>query len=159
MIIHNKTMNYSFEVDIDDFANSWYLHVNDSYCEYDLELGRRPIPVNYNYMPNYDIEKNGPISPIETPYIYISSSNDITTPNDKILFNLKQKINFRNVKTNDVIQRDINDFPHIYKDGQFINIYKLFKFLYKNEILAHRFDLSNPSSGNPTSGSFLIRFK
>ena len=42
LIIHNKTMNYSFEIEIDDFANSWYLHVNDSNCEYYVELGRRP---------------------------------------------------------------------------------------------------------------------
>ena len=42
LVIHNKTMHYSFEIEIDDFANSWYLHVNDSNCEYTVELGRRP---------------------------------------------------------------------------------------------------------------------
>ena len=40
LIIHNDTLNYSFEVDINDFANSWYLHVNDSNSDYRIELGR-----------------------------------------------------------------------------------------------------------------------
>ena len=31
-------MNYSFEIPINDFANSWYLHVNDSKCDYRIEL-------------------------------------------------------------------------------------------------------------------------
>ena len=42
LIIHNETMNYSFEIEINDFANSWYLHVNDADCKYVIELGRRP---------------------------------------------------------------------------------------------------------------------
>ncbi len=41
--IFNDTLNYNFEIDINDFANSWYLHVNDSNCDYRVELGRRPI--------------------------------------------------------------------------------------------------------------------
>ena len=28
LIVHNDTLNYTFEVDINDFANSWYLHIN-----------------------------------------------------------------------------------------------------------------------------------
>ena len=41
LLIINKTMNYSYEIQINDFANSWYLHVNDANCEYQVELGRR----------------------------------------------------------------------------------------------------------------------
>ena len=41
LLVINKTMNYSYEVQINDFANSWYLHVNDANCEYQVELGRR----------------------------------------------------------------------------------------------------------------------
>ena len=26
LIVHNDTLGYSFEVEINDFANSWYLH-------------------------------------------------------------------------------------------------------------------------------------
>lgn len=153
LVIHNLTMNYSFEIDINDFANSWYFHVNDSSCEYKIELGRRPIPVNYNYMPQYDVEKNGPINPIQTPYVYISSSNNLEAPNDHILFNNKNKIYFRNVKTNQTIEKDVKDFPFIVKDNEFVNIYELYKKLYKDEISDDKFDRMNPSSGNPSSGN------
>ena len=46
LIVHNDTYNYSFEIPIIDFANSWYLRVNDSKCNYRVELGRKP-----NYVP------------------------------------------------------------------------------------------------------------
>ena len=158
LIVYNETLNYTFEVEIDDFANSWYLHVDDSNSEYKVELGRRPIPVNYSYMPNYDIEKNGPIEELKTPYFYISSSNELDAPNDRILFNKISKVYFRNVKTNELIEKDISDFPNIYKDGIFINIYKLYQELYKEEIKNDSFNLLNPSSGNVGSGSFSSRF-
>lgn len=162
LIVHNESMNYSFEVDVDDFANSWYLTINDSNCEYKVDLGRRPIPINYNYMPNYDIEKYGPIEPVKTPYIYISSSNELEAPNDRVLFNNTDKIYFKNVKTNEIIVKDIKDFQKIYKDGTFVNIneiyHKLYQNLYKDEIINENFDLNNPSSGNPSSGSLSSKF-
>ena len=43
LIIYNDTLNYQFEVKINDFANSWYLHVADSKCDYRVELGRKPF--------------------------------------------------------------------------------------------------------------------
>ena len=153
LVIHNLTMNYSFEIDINDFANSWYFHVNDSSCEYKIELGRRPIPINYNYMPQYNVEKNGPINPVQVPFIYISSSNNLEAPNDHILFNNTNKIYFRNVKTNQIIEKDVKDFPFIVKDNKFVNIYELYKKLYKDEISDGKFDRMNPSSGNPSSGN------
>ena len=73
LIVHNLTYNYSFEVDINDFANSWYLHVKDSNCNYKVELGRRPIN-KYVSIPNN--------------YLFISNSNSIQSPNDHILFEL-----------------------------------------------------------------------
>lgn len=159
LVVHNQTMGYSFEVDINDFANSWYLHVNDSNCEYKIELGRRPIPINYNYIPQYDVQKEGLIKPLETPYIYISSSNNLEAPNDHILFNKQNKIYFRNVKTNKIIEKDVKDFPFINKDNTFISIYEIYKELYKEEIQNNGFDLNNPSSGNPSSGSLSSQFK
>ena len=39
--ITNKAMNYSFEIDINDFANSWYLHVNDADCDYAVEFRKK----------------------------------------------------------------------------------------------------------------------
>ena len=85
LIIYNDTLNYSFEVEINDFANSWYLHVSDSKCDYRVELDRRPITKT---------EK------LKDDYIYVSTSNEIESPNDKILFDRNQKmVYFRNVKT------------------------------------------------------------
>lgn len=160
LIIHNETMNYSFEIDIDDFANSWYLPVKDSNCQYKIELGRRPIPINYHYMPQYDVALNGPISPVESPYIYISSSNQLESPNDHILLNVQRKIYFRNVKTNQVIEKDIREFPFILKDNHFIGIFELYQKLYQEEFSKKNyFDFTNPSSGNPTSGNFSPKFQ
>ena len=152
LIIHNLTMNYSFEVDINDFANSWYLHINDSKCEYDIELGRRPIPINYAYISNYN-EENSNISPVTVPYIYISSSNNIEAPNDKILFNKDQKmIYFRNVKTNEVTAKDAMSLVFISNLGRFYSISELYnKFFREDEIIRNDYILNNPSSGNPSS--------
>ena len=54
LIIYNDTLNYQFEVKINDFANSWYLHVADSKCDYRVELGRKPIRKIYDI---YDLYK------------------------------------------------------------------------------------------------------
>ena len=43
LIITNTTMNYTFEVEINDFANSWYLNINDASCDYKVELARKFI--------------------------------------------------------------------------------------------------------------------
>ena len=74
------------------------------------------------------------------------------------MFNKLGKVYFKNIKTNEVIEKDIKDFPNIYKDGNFINIYKLYQELYKEEIKNDSFNLYNPSSGNISSGSFSSRF-
>ena len=125
LIIHNNTLNYSFEVEINDFANSWYLHVNDSNSDYKIELVRRPIKQNSN---------------IQSDYIYITSSNDIELPNDHILFNPSQKmLYFRNVKTNKEIQKPTSTLSFIRNMGKIYDIYDL----YKNE---NNLDFSNPSS-------------
>ena len=146
LIIHNTTMNYSFEVDINDFANSWYLHVNDAKCDYKIELGRRPIKENPK---------------INTDYIYISTSNDIESPNDHILFNKEQKmVYFKNVKTGVQIEKPISaNISFIRNMGKIYNIYDIYKAIYQNENIEEIYDLSNPSSGNPSSGSLSSKFK
>ena len=146
LIIHNTTMNYSFEIDINDFANSWYLHVNDAKCDYKIELGRRPIKENPK---------------INTDYIYISTSNDIESPNDHILFNKEQKmVYFRNVKTGVQIEKPIStNISFIRNMGKIYNIYDMYKAMYQNENIEEIYDLSNPSSGNPSSGSLSSKLK
>lgn len=130
LIIHNDTLNYSFEVEINDFANSWYLHVNDSKSNYSVELGRRPFIKNEN---------------IQSNYIYISSSNKIESPNDRILFNNSQKmVYFRDIKTNQEIEKPVSNISFMKNMGKIYDIYDLYKELYKNE---DNLDfLSNPSS-------------
>ena len=142
LIIHNDTLNYTFEVDINDFANCWYLHVNDSKCKYSVELGRRPINNEEVSIPNN--------------YLYITSSNVIESPNDHILFEKSQNtVYFRNVKNNRVTSKDISNISFIRNMGKIYNIYDLYKKIYKDENIESFKDLSNPSSANPTS-SFMI---
>lgn len=130
LIIHNNTLNYSFEVEINDFANSWYLHVNDSKSDYKIELGRRPL---YN---NENIKEN---------YIHISTSNEIESPNDHILFNNSQKmIYFKNIKTNQEIQKPASSLFFIENMGKIYDIYDLYQNIYKNTKNIE--DLTNPSS-------------
>ena len=119
LIVTNKTINYSFEVEINDFANSWYLHVNDANCDYYVELGRRPITY---------------ISNVEN-YIYVTSSNDIETPNNHILFDkLGNSVFFKNVKNNFINEVPIASISYIKRLGKFCNIYELYKEIYNNEI-------------------------
>jgi len=142
LIIQNNTMHYSFEIDIDDFANSWYLHVNDSNCDYKIELGRRK---KYEY--------NNPIN-IENNYLPVVSSNNIETPNDHILFDRNIKtLYFKDVKTNIITARDITSFSFLRNMGKIYSIFDLQTDFNENNWLENlwRLNLNNPSSGNPTS--------
>lgn len=132
LIVHNDTLGYSFEVEINDFANSWYLHVADSKCNYRIELGRRPIQKNEN---------------LTTDYVYVSMSNEIESPNDHILFNKEQKmIYFRNTKTGNETAKNIVNLSFMRNMGKIYNIYDIYKSIYKNENVEDIYDKNNPSS-------------
>lgn len=162
LIVYNDTLHYSFEVDINDFANSWYLNINDANCNYHVELGRRPLPIanqNANINPTNNIEQS--TEPIYIPYyIYLTSSNEMTAPNNKILFTPNQRtIKFRNIKTGQVLDKYITEFTFITNFGLF-NIRQLYKYLYPNENFEYEnFFSGNPSSGLPSSGVFSSQFK
>ena len=139
LIITNKTMNYTFEVEINDFANSWYLHLNDPDCDYSVELGRRPKYSNNSYVNTYN-NSNSQISeekiykPLDS-YIYICTSNDMEMPNNRILFDkLGKSVFFKNVKTNFVEEKFIASLSFITNMGKVYNIYDLYKEIYKDEI-------------------------
>lgn len=136
LIVYNDTLGYSFEVEINDFANSWYLHVADSKCDYRIELGRRPI---------VKTEK------IQDDYIYVTTSNEMQAPNNKILFNKEQKmVYFKNVKTGNIAEKPINTLSFITNMGKIYDIYDLYKEIYQDENVEGIYDLKNPSS-HPSS--------
>lgn len=145
LIIYNDTLGYRFEIEINDFANSWYLHVADSKCDYRIELGRRPI---------VKTEK------LNSDYIYVTTSNEIESPNDRVLLDKNQKmVYFKNVKTGHLTGKSIASISFMRNMGKIYNIYDFYKEMYQNENIEEIFDLSNPSSGNPSSGSFSSKFK
>lgn len=174
LIVHNDTLNYSFEVPINDFANSWYLHVNDSKSDYRIELGRRPIEnyqppvVQYNSQTvdsteyaenevkseeNEELKENKGAKPVEQKpnYIYITSSNEIESPNDHILFEKEQKmVYFRNVKTNVENAVPITSLSFIQNMGKIYELQNIYEKLYVNKEYLKK--LSNPSSH--TSSNF-----
>ena len=41
LLVHNEDLNYTFEVPINDFANSWYLDIQDPRTKYVVQLGTR----------------------------------------------------------------------------------------------------------------------
>ena len=125
LIIHNETKKYTFEVEINDFANSWYLHLGDTDCKYNIELGRifKNIPSNNENNNNY---------------IYICSSNNIITPNDHILFNYSNQVQFKNVKTNTIFLKDIKNMKFILNKD---NYNKFYSNDFSNEFLR-----DNPTS-------------
>ena len=128
LIITNKTMNYSFEVEINDYANSWYVHLNDAYCDYSVELGRRPIYANSNI----------------AEYVHISTSNDMEMPNNHILFDrLGKSVFFRNIKNNFVEEKEISSITFMKNIGKVYNIYEIYKQLYKDEIALEELDKDN----------------
>lgn len=136
LIIHNSSLGYSFEVEINDFANSWYLHVQDSKCDYKIELVRKPIN-------QYTYEQNSESKPLDN-YIFISNSNKIESPNDHILLNQNQKmIYFRNVKTGNETGKSISFIQNL---GKIYNIYDLYTNLYQNDNIEDIYNSSNPSS-------------
>ena len=163
LIVHNDSMNYSFEIPINDFTNSWYLHINDSKCNYKVELGRRPN--YYNQEAINEIQEN-----IKTDYIYVTSSNKIESPNDRVLFSTNENntVKFRNIKNHqeksvslyDIIKhlpamKKAENIPYISEEL----LQTIYSGIYQNEDIKLFEKLSNPSSGgNPSSGSMSSRF-
>lgn len=151
LLIHNEEMNYTFEVRVNDFANSWYVDINDAKCKYQVSLGRKfnnisELNVDNNIIKEENID-------LKNDYLQITNSNKLETPNDKILFDrLGKKIKFKNVKNNLERIKNIESIL-LNKEGnlEIYNIYNLYKEIYKNEIEENIFDLNNPSSGNTSS--------
>ena len=158
LLVHNEELNYTYEVPINDFANSWYLDIKDSKCKYTVELGRK-FKERPNFANNNEqiIEQENII--LKNDYIEIVSSNTLEAPNDHVLFeNLSNSVLYRNIKTYEEEWKDIttlfNGMAKIY------NVYDLYKLIYKDEMNEAMFNLDNPgSAGNPSSSMTSSIFK
>jgi len=150
LLVHNEELNYTYEVPINDFANSWYLDIKDSKSKYTVQLGRK-----FKEVPNFAEQTKQIVQEeninLQNDYIEITNSNTLETPNDHVLFeNLKPTVLYRNVKTYEETTKNIsnlfNGLAKVY------NVYDLYKIIYKDEIEGDMFDITNPSSaGNPSS--------
>lgn len=150
LIITNETMHYTFEVEINDFANSWYLHVNDADCEYRIELGRKFITNSTHHLIQ-DTSKTF-VDYTVNDYLPITSSNEIEMPNNHILFDkLGKSVFFRNVKTDIMSEKDISSLSFLQKIGNVYHIYDLYKEIYHDELISDEFGLNLPSSGSSSS--------
>ena len=143
LIIKNETKNYQYEVEVNDYANSWYLHIPDSDCKYEVILIRKAkgnfnlynSNNNSNDNSNNNWNSNSAFPYFTSNYIAISSSNDLETPNDHILFErLGRNVFFQNVKSKEVQSKDISTFAYMYNIGKIYHIYDLYKEMYQNEL-------------------------
>lgn len=146
LIVHNRTKGYAFEVEINDFANSWYLDINDAKSKYTIQLGRkfREKPEMVNIMASTGTES----VVLHNDYVPIITSNILEVPNDHILFeNLQSKVLYRNVKTGTDSYVEIDNLEFSKRMGKIYSIYDVYKEIYKNEIDSETLsDLLNPSS-------------
>lgn len=80
LIVKNKDNNETFEVNVNDFANSWYIDIKDKASKYEITLARK-------------FKKDNQI-------INISNSNDFISSDEHINFSNSKYLHFRNVKNN-----------------------------------------------------------
>lgn len=122
LIVHNLTLNKTSEVEINDFANCWYLNTEDADCKYDIELARKFINAQNT-------------SILENQYLTIAKSNSLHSPNDHIAFEkLGNFIKFKDTSTGETIIKSIKSF------GFLKDLYDFYIDMYNDEIL------KNPSS-------------
>lgn len=132
LVIINETMNHSFEVEINDYSNSWYVPIHDVNCKYSIKLIRKTI----------QNEDNNSSSEFD-----IITSNEMNTPNDHILFDkLGKTVFFKNIKTNIVKEQEIASISFMNHIGSIYNIYDLYKEIYKNELNGDELGVSLSSS-------------
>lgn len=124
LVVRNKSKNYSFEIEINDFANSWYFNVPDSNCEYEVELIRK------NKVTNVPTQ--------------IMKSNNLEVPNNHILFEQNRKeIFFKNVKSNTVTSKSIVNLHFMNHVG---NAYLATNFYNKFYTQKDLEEITNPTS-------------
>lgn len=152
LLIHNDDKNYTFEIPINDFANSWYLDINDPKSKYTIQLGRKfKDQSKLGYVNREQVRDENIV--LQNNYLPITTSNTLEVPNDHILFeNLKPYVVYRNVKNHEEKLVDISNLEFAKKMGKVYNIYEVYKEIYKNEMEDESLlDLLNPSSMSSSS--------
>ncbi len=151
LLLYNEDKKYVKEIPIDDFANSWYIDIQDPKTKYTIQLGRKFR--DYSGIVNIDMKKvldNSII--LHTDYLPIANSNILEIPNDHVLLEeLPNFVVFRNVKTNQETTRDLKKFKAAF--GNNYGVKEFYEEYYKDEISEGMFDMANPSS-KLTSSSF-----
>lgn len=74
--ITNLTMNYSYTIPVDPYANNYYIDVEDSGCDYKVELGR----FSRNKFINIYTSNQATV-PTNHPHLLTSSTDDILFAN------------------------------------------------------------------------------
>lgn len=148
LLVHNEDKNYTSEIAINDFANSWYLDISDPRDHYTIQLGRK---FKSHIKPQIKQEAEPTNFALKNDYLFIAMSNKLEIPNDHVLFEeFKPYVTYRNVKTHaqEVKRIEISIYQNELKE--------LYKKLYDNEIPLDenaKFDMRNPSSNLGTSSS------
>ena len=152
LLVHNEEMNYTFEVPINDFANSWYLDIQDPKTKYVVQLGRKFRNIQ-DIRPVKEIIEKENIN-LQNDYIEITNSNELEAPNDHVLFeSLGNQVTYRNVKNGYEFNKDISSvIEKLSKNYKDADIKEIYRELYGEEISEDI--LSNPSSGSLSSSSF-----
>lgn len=142
LLLYNEDKQYVKEIPINDFANSWYIDIQDPKTKYIIQLGRKfkeqPRIINMAKFEEENII-------LRTDYLPFADSNIMEAPNDHVLLeNLPRYITFRNVKTNEQFVKDIGDLKNIF--GNNYDVEEFYKNQYKDELTDGIFDMANPSS-------------
>lgn len=150
LLVRNEDKNYVTEIVVNDFANSWYVNINDPKTKYTIQLGRK-----FKEIPKIvDIAKMQEEKIIlHTDYLPIAESNKLEVPNDKVLFaSIPRVIKFRNVKTYEEKEKTISNLKTQY--GKIYDIKEFYQEMYKEEFIDERLEINNPTSGGFSSSSF-----
>ena len=138
LLVHNENKNYTREVMINDFANSWYLDISDPRDVYTIQLGRKfKSYVKPQINPNVEETSIN----LKNDYLMIANSNPLEVPNDHMLFEeFKPYVKYRNIKT---YQEETKDLSKTIFQNE---LQKIYEKLYEHGVDGKKFDLRNPSS-------------
>ena len=138
LLVHNEDKNYTSEIAINDFANSWYLDISDPRDKYTIQLGRK-FKSYVKPQIKEDIEETNIV--LNNDYLFIAMSNKLEVPNDHILFEeFKPYVKYRNVKTK--VEEDRKVSTTTYPE----QLEELYEKLYDGQIVDQEYDFMNPSS-------------